>query len=38
MVVSAAQLAKRVLNREGVAEVFRSRASDILFRYGKDAQ
>ena len=34
----ATQLAKRVLNREGVAEVFRSRASDILFRYGKDTQ
>ena len=34
----AAQLAKRVLDRDGVAEVFRSRASDILFRYGKDTQ
>ena len=30
----AAQLAKRVLAREGIAENLRSRASDILFRYG----
>lgn len=33
----AAQLARRVLAREGVAENFRSRASDILFRYGGQA-
>lgn len=32
----AAQLANRVLNRDGVPDVFRSRASDILFRYGRD--
>ena len=34
----AAQLAKRVLSRDGVDEVLRSRASDILFRYGRDAE
>jgi len=34
----AAQLAKRVLDRDGVAEVFRNRASDILFRYGREAE
>ena len=33
----AAQLARRVLARDGVAENFRSRASDILFRYGGQA-
>ena len=33
----AAQLAKRVLAREGIAENLRSRASDILFRYGGQA-
>lgn len=34
----AAQLAKRVLAREGVSQVVQSRASDILFRYGRDAE
>ena len=34
----AAQLARRVLDRDGVPEVFRSRASDILFRYGRNAE
>ena len=33
----AAHLARRVLARDGVAENFRSRASDILFRYGEQA-
>lgn len=34
----AAQLAKRVLARDDIAEVLRNRASDILFRYGRDAE
>lgn len=34
----AAHLAKRVLARDGVAEVFRNRASDILFRYGRETE
>ena len=34
----AAQLAKRVLAREEVSQVVQSRASDILFRYGRDAK
>ena len=33
----AVQLARRVLAREGIDEIFRSRASDILFRYGGQA-
>jgi len=33
----ATQLAKRVLARDGLDQVIRSRASDILFRYGRDA-
>ena len=32
----AAQLAKRVLARDGLDQVVQSRASDILFRYGRD--
>lgn len=34
----ATQLAKRVLARDDVGEVLRNRASDILFRYGRDAE
>ena len=32
----AAQLAKRVLARDGLEQTVQSRASDILFRYGRD--
>ena len=34
----ASQLAKRVLAREGLDPVVQSRASDILFRYGRDTE
>lgn len=34
----ATQLAKRVLARDGLDQVVQSRASDILFRYGRDNQ
>lgn len=34
----AAQLAKRVLARDGLDPVVQSRASDILFRYGRDTE
>ncbi|MGC6452955.1 MAG: M48 family metalloprotease [Candidatus Puniceispirillaceae bacterium] len=32
----AAQLAKRVMSRDDIDQVVKSRASDILFRYGRD--